>query len=149
MVAGGVPPSAVLFVCGQNAVRSPMAAGLMQRLFPRAYVASAGVHRGSLDGFAVATMEESGIDIARHVPQTLDDLYDTSFDVIITLTPEAHHKILDMTHGMSVEIEYWPTEDPTVADGNRENRLNAYRRIRERLQQRIKQRFGWAPPPSG
>ncbi len=145
MASGGDPPSSVLFVCGQNAVRSPMAEGLMRRLFPRVYVASAGVRGGDLDGFAVAAVDEIGGDIARHRPQSLDDLYDTSFDVIVTLTPEAHHKVLDMTHGMAVEVEYWPTEDPTVVDGNRDARLGAYRRVRDRLSQRIKQRFAWAP----
>ncbi|MEO1200275.1 MAG: arsenate reductase ArsC [Pseudomonadota bacterium] len=145
MAPGGDPPSSVLFVCSQNAVRSPIAEGLMRRLFPRIYAMSAGVHEGTLDGFAVAAVEEFGGDIAHHRPQSLDELYDTSFDVIVTLTPEAHHKVLDMTHGMAVEVEYWPTEDPTVVDGNRDARLNAYRRVRDRLMHRIKQRFGWTP----
>lgn len=141
-MAGEELPGAVLFVCSLNAVRSPMAAALMRQLFPgRVYVESAGVRPGTLDGFAVAAMDELGIDISKHRPTALEDLHDTSFDLIITLAPEAHHQALELTRTMAVDVEYWPTMDPTAASGSREQVLNNYRAVRDQLRQRIKKRF--------
>jgi protein-tyrosine-phosphatase len=139
-------PQAVLFACGMNAIRSPMAAGLFQQMLGKSvYVASAGVYKGYLDPFAVAVMEEIGIDIARHKPVTfeeLDELEGLNFDLIVTLSPPAHHKALDLTRTNAAEVEYWPTADPTVAEGSREQRLNAYREVRDQLMMRIRERFG-------
>jgi protein-tyrosine-phosphatase len=145
VVAGG-RPQAVLFACGLNAVRSPMAAALFRHLFGRSsYVGSAGVRKGELDPFAVAAMEEIGLDIAKHRPATfeeLEDLEGLNFDLIVTLAPEAHHKALDLIRTLAVDVEYWPTADPTFAEGNREQRLDAYREVRDQLMRRIRQRFG-------
>ena len=141
-------PQAVLFACGLNSVRSPMAAALFRRLFARTYVGSAGVRKGELDPFAVAAMEEIGLDIARHRPMTfeeLEDLEGLNFDLIVTLAPEAHHKALELTRTLAAEVEYWPTPDPTVTGGNREQQLDAYRGVRDKLMARIKARFGWRP----
>ena len=141
-------PQAVLFSCGLNAVRSPMAAGLFQQLFgKRLYVASAGVQRGELDPFAVAVMDEIGIDISRHRPVTFEDLEDLeglNFDLIVTLSPPAHHKALDLTRTLAAEVEYWPTPDPTAVEGTREQRLEAYRAVRDQLMAQIRKRFGTA-----
>jgi protein-tyrosine-phosphatase len=139
-------PQAVLFACGLNAVRSPMAAALLQQMFGRAiYVGSAGVQKGELDPFAVAAMEEIGIDIARHKPVTfeeLDELEGLNFDLIVTLSPPAHHKALELTRTHSAQVEYWPTVDPTATEGNREQRLDAYRALRDQLLAQIRARFG-------
>jgi protein-tyrosine-phosphatase len=139
-------PQAVLFACGMNAVRSPMAAALMQQAFGKSvFVASAGVQKGELDPFAVAAMEEIGIDIARHKPITfeeLEDLEGLNFDLIVTLSPPAHHKALELTRTAAVEVEYWPTVDPTGTEGSREQRLDAYREVRDQLLARIRERFG-------
>jgi len=136
----------VLFACGMNAVRSPMAAALMQHMFGKSLtVASAGVRKGDLDPFAVAVMEEIGIDIARHRPMTfeeLEDLEGLNFDLIVTLSPPAHHKALELTRSHAAQVEYWPTVDPTGIEGNREQRLNAYRETRDQLLARIGERFG-------
>ena len=144
----GPPPSrpqAVLFACGLNSVRSPMAAHLLkQMLGPALYVASAGVRKGELDPFAVATMEEIGIDIAAHRPMTfeeLEDLEGLNFDLIVTLSPEAHHKALELTRTLAAEVEYWAIADPTAVEGNREQRLDAYRAVRDALMRRIRERF--------
>jgi len=138
-------PHAVLFACGMNAVRSPMAAGLLQQMFGTSvYVGSAGVQKGELDPFAVAAMEEIGIDISRHKPITfeeLEDLEGLNFDLIVTLAPPAHHRALELTRHVASEVEYWPTVDPTAAEGNREQRLNAYREVRDELMARIRERF--------
>jgi protein-tyrosine-phosphatase len=142
-------PQAVLFVCGMNAVRSPMAAGLFRQLFRApTYVASAGVRKGELDPFAVAALDEVGIDIAKHKPMTVEELEDwegLNFDLIVTLSPEAHHRALDLTRTLAADVEYWPTPDPTAAEGSREQRLQGYRDVRDMLMQRIKQRFSWRP----
>jgi protein-tyrosine-phosphatase len=137
-------PQAVLFACAMNSVRSPMAAGLFKHFFARTYVKSAGVRKGELDGFAVAAMDELGLDIAKHKPMTFEELEDwegLNFDLIVTLSPEAHHKALTLTHTIAAEVEYWPTPDPTATEGTREQRLDAYRAVRDQLMKRIKDRF--------
>ena len=142
-------PQAVLFACGLNSVRSPMAAALYRRMLGRtSYVGSAGVRKGELDPFAVAAMDELGLDIAKHRPMTFEELDDwegLNFDLIVTLSPEAHHKALDLTRTLAADVAYWPTPDPTGAEGSREQRLDAYRAVRDMLLARIKERFG--PPP--
>jgi protein-tyrosine-phosphatase len=147
--AGSAKPQAVLFVCGLNSVRSPVAAALFKRLIgPSSYVASAGVRKGELDPFAVAVMEETGIDISRHRPMTFEELEDwegLNFDLIVSLSPEAHHKALELTRTIAADVEYWPTPDPTATEGAREQRLGAYREMRDQLTARIKERFGWQP----
>jgi protein-tyrosine-phosphatase len=147
-MAAPARPHAVLFACGMNAVRSPMAAGLFQQMFGKsAYVGSAGVQKGELDPFAVAVLEEIGIDISRHKPMTfeeLDELEGLSFDLIVTLSPPAHHKALELTHSIAADVEYWPTVDPTGIEGSREQRLQAYRDVRDRLMAHIRERFGKA-----
>jgi protein-tyrosine-phosphatase len=139
-------PHAVLFACGMNSVRSPMAAGLLKQMFGQSvYVGSAGVQKGELDPFAVAVMEEVGIDIARHKPTTfeeLDEVEGLSFDLIVTLSPPAHHKALELTHTIAADVEYWPTVDPTGIEGSREQNLDAYREVRDQLIARIRERFG-------
>ena len=144
--AGAARPQAVLFACGLNSVRSPMAAALLkQTLGSSLYVGSAGVRKGELDPFAGAVMEEIGIDINDHRPITfeeLEDLEGLNFDLIVTLSPEAHHKALELTRVLAVEVEYWPTADPTAIEGSREQRLGAYRDVRDQLVQRIRRRFG-------
>jgi protein-tyrosine-phosphatase len=141
-------PHAVLFACGMNSVRSPMAAGLLRQMLGKTvYVGSAGVQKGELDPFAVAAMEEIGIDIARHKPITfeeLDELEGLNFDLIVTLSPPAHHRALELTRTNAAEVEYWPTMDPTATEGNREQRLGAYRELRDQLMARIRERFGQA-----
>ena len=149
MPASATQPLAVLFACGLNSVRSPMAAALFKRLFGHvAYVGSAGVRTGELDPFAVAAMDEVGLDISEHRPMTFEELDDwegLNFDLIVTLSPEAHHKALDLTRTIAADVEYWPTPDPTDTEGSREQRLDAYRAVREMLMARIKERFGFQP----
>jgi protein-tyrosine-phosphatase len=141
-------PRAVLFACGQNSIRSPMAAALARKLLaPSLRIASAGVRKGEPDPFAVAAMAEIGIDIAEHEPVTFEEVEDLDgldFDLIVTLAPEAHHKALALTHRIGAAVEYWPTPDPTDVEGNREQRLDAYRGVRDQLAARIAARFAHA-----
>lgn len=131
---GGKLPGAVLFMCGMNAIRSPIAEALARHYLPKSvYIASAGVRRGERDPFVDAVLDEVGLSLGRHQPHVLDDLEDDYFDLIITLAPEAHHKALELTRSWPVEVEYWPTPDPTVATGTREQILDAYRGVRDHL----------------
>jgi len=143
-------PRAVLFACGQNVIRSPMAAGLMQHYFGhRTYVASCGVRAGAgVNPFAVEVMAEIGIDLSGHVPMDFDGLQDTSFDLVISLAPIAHHRAMEMTRTAAIEAEFWPTEDPSLSRGNREQILSAYRRVRDGLRQHIEDRFPVSVPPN-
>jgi protein-tyrosine-phosphatase len=135
-------PGAILFACTLNSVRSPMAAALMRHLFGKfVYVESAGARAGELDPMAVEVMEEVGIEIGKHKPRRFEDLEDNSFDLVITLSPEAQHKAVELTRTSAVEIEYWPTVDPTAVEGSRNQRLDAYRAVRDDLMRRIQARF--------
>jgi protein-tyrosine-phosphatase len=144
-------PGAVLFACTMNAVRSPMAAAILRHLAGRrVYVESAGVRAGEPDPFVAAVMDEIGIDVTTHKPHTLVDLNDASFDLIVTLSPEAHHQALEWTRTMAVDVEYWPTFDASlmVGQGNREQTLESYRAVRNMLFTKIKRRFGFEGGPS-
>ena len=133
---------AVLFACTLNAVRSPMAAAMLRHLTRGTlYIESAGVRAGDLDPLAVEVMGEIGLEIAKHKPRRFEDLEDGSFDLVVTLSPEAQHKAVEMTRTAATQVEYWPTMDPTAVEGSREQRLIAYRAVRDQLLGRLKQRF--------
>ena len=137
-------PSSVLFVCTLNAFRSPMAEALLKRLHgARIFVDSCGIRpEEAIDPFVVAVLAETGVDVSGHVPKALFELADpTSFDLIITLSPEAHHHAMELTRTSAIDVEYWPTMDPTAVMGSREQRLAAYRIMRDDLLRRLKRRF--------
>lgn len=135
-------PEAVLFACTRNAIRSPMAEALLKHFHGnRIYVQSVGVRPGAIDPFALAVMDEMGIDIVRHRQRSFDDLEDDSFDLVISLSPEAQHRAVEMTRHMACEVEFWNTFDPSLVEGSREVRLDAYREVRDALMRRILARF--------
>jgi protein-tyrosine-phosphatase len=149
-------PGAVLFACNFNRVRSPMAEALLKRLArDRIYVDSCGQKMApgeepaAVDPFVEAVMAELACDLSAHTPKTFDDLEDDSFDLVVSLTPEAQHRAVELTRGRAAEIEYWPTFDPTLVDGSRESRLAAYREVRDGLAARITERFGLVAAPAG
>jgi protein-tyrosine-phosphatase len=136
-------PGAILFACTMNSVRSPMAAAIMKHLFGKfVYVDSAGVRAGALDAMAVEVMEEIGIEIGKYHPKRFEDLVDSSFDLCVTLSPEAQHRATDLAHTSAIEIEYWPTMDPTLVEGSRDQQLDAYRAVRDNMLRKIRERFG-------
>ena len=142
-------PSSVLFACSQNSIRSPMAEALAKRLYGQAsYIDSVGVRASDVDGFAAAALDELGIDVHRHHAKTFGDVDPSSFDLIVTLSPEAHHQALEFTRGAAVEVEYWPVSDPSAVEGSRETRLDAYRITRDQILTRLKARFGAPSGPS-
>jgi protein-tyrosine-phosphatase len=141
-------PGSVLFACSHNALRSPMAAALLRALHGRRiYVDSVGLRPEPLDPFAVAVLEEAGIQIAGHRPKSFEDLEDDYFDLVISLSPEAHHRAVELTRTSAAEIEFWPVMDPTLVEGHREARLEAYRGLRDHLLARLRERFPRDPAP--
>ncbi len=135
-------PQSILFACSENAVRSPMAEALARKMFGRAvHLGSAGVRPGERDPFVTAVMREMGLELGKHRPQTFEDLEDESFDLIVALSPEAHHRALEFTRAMAVEVIYWPTADPTAVEGSRDVVLDAYRAVRDGLAALIRQTF--------
>ena len=141
------PPTSVLFACTWNAVRSPMAEGMLKRMLgDRVFIDSVGVRKAPLDPFVVAILDEIGVDISAHRAKTFEELQDSSFDLIISLSPEAQHKAVEMTRTMACEVEFWHTLDPSIIEGSREIRLAAYRDVRDGLMARLRKRF-LAPLP--
>jgi protein-tyrosine-phosphatase len=141
--AGPARPGSVLFVCAMNAIRSPMAENLTRALFGKSvYARSAGVNAGDPDPFVPVVMAERGITMESQQPVTLDELGDSYFDLVITLSPEAHHHVLQLMRAQAIDVEYWPTMDPSTVAGKREQVLEAYRQTRDRLEERIRRRFG-------
>jgi protein-tyrosine-phosphatase len=135
-------PSAVLFICGMNSIRSPIAETLARSLLPSTvYIASAGVEKGEPDHFVDEVLEEVGLKRISSHPKTFEELEDHYFDLIITLSPKAHHMALELTRTTSVHVEYWPTPDPTLVRGRRNQILDAYRDVREHLKHHIQERF--------
>ncbi len=135
-------PAAVLFACTRNSVRSPMAEGLLKHLLGhRIYVDSVGVRASGIDPFVIEIMDEFGIDMSEHRGKSFEDLEDTSYDLIVSLSPEAQHQAVELTRTMACEVEFWNTLDPTIIEGNRETRLEAYREVRDQLKRRIEARF--------
>jgi protein-tyrosine-phosphatase len=136
-------PKSILFMCGQNAIRSPMAEVMTRAIMPKdIFVASAGVLNGARDPFVEVVLNEKNLSLGKQTPQTLDELEDAFFDLIITLSPEAHHAALELTRTMPVEVEYWPTFDPSGEGETREQKIDAYRAVRDALERRICVRFG-------
>ena len=135
-------PKSVLFVCNMNQIRSPMGEFLMNDIFgSKIYAQSAGIYAGDEDGFLQAVMQERSIDISPHEPETLAQLEDSYVDLVITLTSQAHEGTVEFFKGQSVEIEFWETENPSIAVGKRDEILSAYRKTREQLEKRIRERF--------
>ena len=140
-------PSAVLFACTMNSVRSPMAEAILKFLHgTRIYVDSVGVRSREIDGFAITVMDEIGIDLTQHKAKTFDNLEDNYYDLVIPLSPEAQHRAVEMTRVMACKIEFWNIFDPSIFENeDRDSRLDAYRQIRDQLMDKIKAKFPTKP----
>ncbi|MFC5387271.1 low molecular weight phosphatase family protein [Aquamicrobium segne] len=129
-------------MCDMNTVRSPIAEKLARTILPDdIFIGSAGVHAGERNPFVDFVLAEEGLSLGERQPRSVDDIEDAYFDLIITLSPRAHHLAMEFTRTMAVEVEYWPTFDPTLVTGTREQRLIAYREMRDHLKNRILKRF--------
>jgi protein-tyrosine-phosphatase len=133
--------TAILFACTQNAVRSPMAAALLRHLKPGLSVESAGLEHGEPDFLMVEVMAEIGINLSHHNPHRLGQLKPGLFGLVISLSPEAHHHALEWARAAKTPVEYWPTLDATLVEGSREQRLSAYRAVRDELHSKLRSRF--------
>lgn len=147
----GKLPQAVLFCCDHNAVRSPMAEGMMKKFFGQAcYVQSAGVTNDmEIDGFSVAVCAEIGVELSRHRSRSFDEMRDLGddlgqFDLIVALSPTSQKRALELTRSSHVEVIFWPILDPTGLGETREAKLAAYRQARDQIRGHILDRFG--PP---
>jgi protein-tyrosine phosphatase len=139
-------PTSVLFACTYNSIRSPIAEALLRTFHGMTMrVRSVGVWRGELDPFAIAVMDEIGIDLTSHRPATFDELDGQRFDLIVSLSPEAQHHAVEMARGAAPEIVFWNTFDPAMVEGNRETRIEAYRGVRDQIKRRILERFPLSP----
>ena len=137
-----VAPRAVLFACTMNAIRSPMAAAILHHFHGgKIYVASAGIAAGDPDPFVGMVMDEIGIDLKTHRPHSFEDLEDSAFDLLVTLSPEAEKRAQNMARTMAIAIENWSIPDPSATHGSREQIIEAYRAVRDELIKRVKSRF--------
>jgi protein-tyrosine-phosphatase len=130
-------PGSILFVCGMNAIRSPMAEAIVHSLMPNVYVASAGVKCGERDPFVDVILAENGLKLGDFRPRALDELGDGFFDLIVTMSPEAHHVALDRSGADAVAIEFWPMPDPSVVTGSRQQIIDAYRDVFRRIEEKL------------
>jgi protein-tyrosine-phosphatase len=140
-------PRSILFCCTLNAVRSPMAEGLAKAMLPASvYVDSAGLSTQTLDGFAIAAMQELGIDIRDHNTQSFDDIRADEFELIVALSPEAFGRAKELARAFAVDVVHWPIGDPTGEGGTREQRMQAYRAVRDTIRNEIRRHFVKPPP---
>lgn len=142
-------PQSVLFCCDYNAVRSPMAEGIMKKFYGAGtYVQSVGVMNDlEIDGFAIAACEELGIELSRHRSRSFDEMQEwgddlSSFDLIIALSPASQRRALDLTRLFHLTVEYWPIMDPTGLGETREAKLASYRQTRDQIVDQLLRRWG-------
>ncbi|WP_458791338.1 arsenate-mycothiol transferase ArsC [Yoonia sp. MH D7] len=142
-------PQSVLFCCDHNAVRSPMAEGIMKKLYgTECYIQSVGVKNDlEIDGFAVAVCNEIGVEVCRHRSRSFDEMEEwgddlSSFDLVLALSPASQRRALDLTRFYHLEVEYWPIMDPTGLGDGRETRLASYRQTRDQIVEKLIERFG-------
>jgi protein-tyrosine-phosphatase len=132
----------ILFLCGMNVIRSPMAEAIARSLLsPNYFLSSAGVEKGEVDPFVSVILAEQGLVAPNHDPTSIDELHDNYFDLIVALTPEAHQRAIEFSKAQAVDIEYWPLPDPSLNTGTREQILEGYRNVRDRLNTKIRERF--------
>ncbi|MGH1415809.1 MAG: low molecular weight phosphatase family protein [Pelagimonas sp.] len=142
-------PQSILFCCDHNAVRSPMAEGVMKKLFgTETYVQSVGVMNDlEIDGFAIAVCSEIGVELSRHRSRSFEEMEEhgealSGFDVIVTLSPASQRRALELTRYYHLSVEYWPILDPTGIGETREQKLNAYRQTRDQLADKLREKWG-------
>ena len=136
------PVQSILFACSLNSVRSPMAEGVAKEMFGRRiYIDSAGLRKAPRDPFAIAVLREIGVDISDDDPHAIEELDFESFDLVVTLSQEARETISQLARPTAVELMHWPVEDPTLSEGSREARLQAYRAARDTIRSLIRERI--------
>ena len=142
-------PQSILFCCDHNAVRSPMAEGIMKKLYGTGtYVQSVGVINDlEIDGFSIAVCEEIGVELSRHRSRSFDEMERwgddlSSFDLIVALSPASQRRALELTRLFHLTVEYWPTLDPTGIGETREMKLASYRQTRDQIKSKLREKWG-------
>ena len=142
-------PQSILFCCDHNAVRSPMAEGIMKKLYGTdTYVQSVGVINDlEIDGFSIAVCEEIGVELSRHRSRSFDEMERwgddlSSFDLIVALSPASQRRALELTHLFHLTVEYWPILDPTGIGETREMKLVSYRQTRDQIESKLREKWG-------
>lgn len=142
-------PQSVLFCCDHNAVRSPMAEGIMKKFFGTGtYVQSAGVKSDmEIDGFSIAVCQEINVELARHRSRSFDEMEDWgddlgSFDLIVALSPASQRRALELTRHYHLDVVYWPILDPTGLGEGREEKLSSYRKARDQIISQLREHWG-------
>ena len=142
-------PQSILFCCDHNAVRSPMAEGIMKKLYGTGtYVQSVGVINDlEIDGFSIAVCDEIGVELSRHRSRSFDEMERwgddlSSFDLIIALSPASQRRALELTRLFHLTVEYWPILDPTGIGETREMKLVSYRQTRDQILTKLREKWG-------
>ena len=142
-------PQSILFCCDHNAVRSPMAEGIMKKLYGTGtYVQSVGVINDlEIDGFSISVCEEIGVELSRHRSRSFDEMGKwgddlSSFDLIVALSPASQRRALELTRLFHLTVEYWPILDPTGIGETREMKLVSYRQTRDQIVNKLKEKWG-------
>ncbi len=130
------PLPRVLILCTGNSARSQMAEGLLRaRAGDRFEVFSAGTRPSSVRAEAIAAMAELKIDISGHRSKSVDEFAGAPFDFVITVCDNARESC-PVFPGAPVRI-HWSFEDPAAVVGSPEVRLEAFRRIRDQIADRL------------
>lgn len=142
-------PQSILFCCDHNAVRSPMAEGIMKKFYGTdTYVQSVGVNNDmEIDGFAIAVCEEINVELSRHRSRSFDEMEQwgddlSSFDLVVALSPASQRRALELTRYFHLTVEYWPILDPTGLGETRPTKLASYRQTRDQIVGHLKDRWG-------
>ena len=142
-------PQSILFCCDHNAVRSPMAEGIMKKLYGTGtYVQSVGVINDlEIDGFSIAVCDEIGVELSRHRSRSFDEMERwgddlSSFDLIVALSPASQRRALELTRLFHLTVEYWPILDPTGIGETREMKLVSYRQTRDQILSKLREKWG-------
>ncbi|KJZ21937.1 low molecular weight phosphatase family protein [Tritonibacter mobilis] len=142
-------PQSILFCCDHNAVRSPMAEGIMKKLYGTGtYVQSAGVKNDlEIDGFCISVCQEIDVELSRHRSRSFDEMEQwgddiSSYDLVIALSPASQRRALELTRFFHLDVEYWPIMDPTGLGESRQAKLESYRQTRDQILERLIARWG-------
>jgi arsenate reductase (thioredoxin) len=126
----------VLFLCTHNSARSQMAEGLLRNLGGQFEVFSAGTEATRVHPLAIAAMRELGIDISRQRSKSLDEYRGQPFDYVITVCDKANETCpIFPDHPERI---HWSFQDPSVADGRDEQKLQVFRTVRDEIAGRLR-----------
>ncbi|MGA2988061.1 MAG: arsenate reductase ArsC [Terriglobia bacterium] len=126
----------VLILCTGNSARSQMAEGLLRHDGGAAFeVASAGTKPSSVRPEAIAAMREIGIDISGHRSKSVDEFAGQVFDYVITVCDNARESC--PVFAATTKRIHWSLCDPAAVQGSEEDRLAAFRSVRDELRRNL------------